>query len=151
MQSPLGKIGKFLPVMFSCLMIGKSTLVAAPPAGVTVTYAFVPKERLSEAVKGKREALEVEAAWRKEIASKSPAIFGVTSEQYSIVVFVDNVPSSALWGQIGFPIQHPRSMILNVTLAPGYHGTYVIDGGGMFLMNFPPEPKPYEWIEVHSK
>ena len=37
-------------------------------------------------------------------------------------------------------------------VAAGYSGTYVIDGGGVVLMRgIPPEPKPYEWLEVHTE
>jgi hypothetical protein len=35
---------------------------------------LVPKERLAEAVKGKREALEIEAVWRKEMNATAEKI-----------------------------------------------------------------------------
>jgi len=51
-----------------CLFAGCTTTVfgAAAPPDVAVTYAFVPKDQLSDAVKGEREALAIEAAWRKQ-------------------------------------------------------------------------------------
>jgi hypothetical protein len=126
---------------------------ATPPPGVTVTYALVPKARLSEAVKGEREALEIEAAWRKVMMAKPHYPFNLINERYSIVVFVEHPASSGLIvGQIGLPIQFPRNpVIVNVSLAVGYNGTYVIDGGGLVLLKIPFEPKPYEWLEFHSE
>jgi hypothetical protein len=126
----------------------------SPPAGVAVTYALVPKERLADAVKGKLEALEIESAWRTEMMSKTgmpPYPLNLANQKYSIIVFIENTPAAMVAGKIGIPIQSPRpSFVLNVLLAPSYHGTYVIDGGGLVLMKgIPKEPKPYEWLEVH--
>ena len=134
------------------LLVGRAAAAPAP-AGVTLTYAFVPKERLADAVKGKQEALEIESAWRKEVMAKSeqthlPA--SLANAKYSIVVFIENPPRSAIWGKVGFPVQNPKNpVILNFSLAPGYHGTYVIDGGGLILFGLPAEPKAFEWLEVH--
>lgn len=129
------------------------TAGATAPEGVPVVYAFVPKERLSEAVKGKREALEIEEAWRTEAMSKSarrPYPLNIGSAKYSVVVFVDIPSRFALFGKIGIPIQNQKNpLVVNVNLSPGYSGTYVIDGGGLILAKgIPPEPKPYEWLEV---
>ena len=55
-------------------------------------------------------------------------------------------------GRIGLPIQNPSNpVIVNVSLAVGYNGTYVIDGGGLVLFKILLEPKPYEWLEFHSE
>ena len=129
---------------------------AAPPPDVVVTYAFVPKERLSDAVKGKREALAIEAAWRKEAMAKGgfpPYPLNLGNVKYSIVVFVEIPAKFALWGRIGIPVQNPKNpLIVNVNLSPGYSGTYVIDGGGIiFSRGIPTEPKPFEWLEIHTQ
>lgn len=128
---------------------------ATAPAGVAVTYAFVPKERLAEAVRGKQEALEIEAAWDQTMREKAgpppyPRNFG--SHQYSVVVFVDVPPDFKLSGRLGIPVQHAKNLLtVNVSLAAGYSGTYVVDGGGLILTRgIPPEPKPYEWLDVHT-
>lgn len=126
-----------------------------PPEGATVAYALVPKERLADAVKGKQEALAIEDAWRKEMMAKpGPPPYPITlsGQKYSIVVFVEIPPRFALWGKIGLPIQNPKNpVVLNVSLAPGYSGTYVIDGGGLVLTRgIPPEPKAYEWLEINT-
>jgi hypothetical protein len=131
-------------------------LGVTPPAGVTVAYAFVPKDRLSEAVKGKQEALKIEALWRQEMMAKSdppPYPLNLGNQKYSIVVFVEIPARFALWGRIGIPVQNPsHPVVLNVNLAPGYSGTYVIDGGGLILTEgIPPDPKPYEWLEIHTE
>ena len=126
------------------------------PEGVAVSYAFVPKARLSEAVKGKVAALEIESAWKKEMTALSgPPSYPINlaNQKYSIVVFVEIPARFALWGKIGIPVQTPKNpVVLNVSLAPGYSGTYVIDGGGLILTRgILPDPKPYEWIEVHTE
>lgn len=130
-----GQLIIFLTVILACVTVTTCALGITPPAGVTVTYALIPKERLGDAVKGKREALEIEDAWRKAMMSKQgPPSYplNLANEKYSIVVFIENPPRSAVWGRIGLPIQNPLNpVILNVSLAPGYSGTYVIDGGGL--------------------
>jgi hypothetical protein len=135
------------------LTTGRAGATTAP-AGVTLTYAFVPKDRLAEAVKGRQEALEIEAAWRKAILTQPgpvPHAAVLANTKYSIVVFIENPPHSAIWGKVGIPVQNPRNpVVLNFSLAPGYHGTYVIDGGGLVLFRLPDEPKPFEWLEVHT-
>jgi hypothetical protein len=153
LASRIRQVTKFLTVIVIGLTVIGSAVGATPPAGVTVTYALIPKERLGDAVKGKHEALGIEDAWRKEMMSKPglpPYPVNLANEKFSIVVFIENPPRSMVWGRIGLPIQNPRNpVILNVSLAPGYSGTYVIDGGGRVLPKIPPEPKPSEWLEVH--
>ncbi len=125
---------------------------ATAPRGVTVTYAYVPKGQLSEAVKGKREALAIEAAWRKELGAGKGARTLLEIPHYSVVVFVGVPAAFALFGRLEIPVQGPkRGLVVNVALAPGSHGTYVVDGGGLILSHLPPEPKPYEWLEVHTE
>lgn len=154
MQPPLPRLVLLLAVMIGLALTAGRAGATTAPAGVTLTYAFVPKDQLAEAVKGRQEALAIEAAWRQAIlASPGPApqaaILGNT--KYSIVVFIENPPRSAIWGKAGFPVQNPRNpVVLNFSLAPGYHGTYVIDGGGLVLFRLPDEPKPFEWLEVHT-
>lgn len=152
MRSPLRYASLCLTIVLASSIGVRSATGAPPPAGVTVTYALVPKERLADAVKGKREALEIEDTWRKQMIAKPHYPAELANENYSIVVFIENPPIAAVWGRIGFPIQNPKSpVVLNLSLAPGYHGTYVIDGGGLVLFKFPAEPKPYEWLEVHCE
>lgn len=149
------KIGLVMLAAIGLVFAGQAS-GAVPPAGVTVAYAFVPKDRLADAVKGKREALEIEELWRKEMVAKSgppPYPINLGNQKYSIVVFVEIPARFALWGRIGIPVQTPRNpVILNVNLAPGYSGTYVIDGGGLILtQGILTEPKPYEWLEIHTE
>ncbi|MFA5265359.1 MAG: hypothetical protein WC378_16185 [Opitutaceae bacterium] len=151
MKSPIKSI---IVIGAICAAFIGNVFGVSPPTGVTVTYALVPKERLADAVKGKLEALEIETTWRKEMMSKAgPPSYplNLANQKYSIVVFVENPPQAMVAGRIGIPIQNPRiPVVLNVTLAPGYHGTYVIDGGGLILTRgILEEPKPYEWLEVH--
>jgi len=121
-------------------------------SSVTVTYAFVPKDQLSEAIKGKDEALEIEAAWAKDARTKPHYPLNLIKTHYSIVVFVENTPRQMIWGRIGIPVQGPKHpLVLNVDLSPGYAGTYVVDGGGVALTKIPSEPKPYQWLEFHSE
>jgi len=127
-----------------------------PPKGVTVTYALVPKERLADAVRDSRVALAIEESWRKDMMAKpGPPGYPInlSGQKYSIVVFVEMPASFALWGKIGLPIQNPKNpVVLNVSQAPGYSGTYVIDGGGLVLTRgILTEPKSYEWLEVNTK
>jgi len=133
-------------------LIGRAFGVT-PPAGVSVIYALVPKERLADAVKGKIEALEIEAAWRTQMMAKpGPPVYpmNLANEKYSIVVFIENPPQSLVWGRIAFPIQSARNpVVLNVSLAPGYSGTYVIDGGGLILPEIPVQHRPSAWLDVH--
>ena len=143
-----------ISLVFVCDAFTQSVFGVSPPNGVAVSYALVPKERLTDAVKGKMEALKIERAWRTEMMSKTglPRYpLNLSNQKYSIVVFVENTPASMIAGNIGLPIQSSRTpVVLNVLLSPGYHGTYVIDGGGLVLMKgIPAEPKPYEWLEVH--
>ncbi len=137
-----------------CAAFVQSAFCVTPPTGVAVTYALVPKERLADAVKGKLEALKIERDWRTEMMAQTalpvyPLNLG--NQKYSIVIFVENTPAAMVAGKIGLPIQNSRTpVVLNVLLAPGYHGTYVIDGGGLVLTKgIPAEPKQYEWLEVH--
>jgi hypothetical protein len=144
----------FLVLGAVCAAFVQTAFCVTPPNGVAVTYAFVPKERLADAVKGKLEALKIERDWRTEKMSKteiSSYPMNLANEKYSIVVFVENSQGTLVAGKIGLPIQSEKtSIVLNVLLAPGYHGTYVIDGGGLILIKgIPAEPKPYEWLEVH--
>ncbi len=148
-------------IAFGCFIAAMAApaLCATPPPDVAVTYAFVPKERLGDAVKGKREALEIESVWRNDAQAKEsskgdlPAYpMNVASAEYSIVVFVEVPAKFALWGKIGIPVQNPKHpLIVNVNLAPGPSGIYVIDGAGVSLMRGIPESKPYEWLEVHTE
>ena len=146
-------INSLLAVGLFCLTFTGTLFGVTPPPGVAVTYALVPKERLADAVKGKREALEIEDAWRRKMMSESgppPYPMNLGMQRYSIVVFVEIPARFALWGRIGIPVQNPRNpVILNVTLAPGYSGTYVIEGALVLTKGILPEPKPYEWLEVH--
>jgi len=143
---------KFTMGLVALLTGGGGALAAIPPAGVAVTYALVPKERLAEAVRGARAALKIEDEWRQAMIAKPGYPIDLAHEKYSIVVFVANPTGGAIWGQVGLPIQSPRHpVVLNVSLAPGYDGTYVIDGGGLILPRIPPEPKPYAWLEIHSE
>ncbi|MCF3649208.1 hypothetical protein [Synoicihabitans lomoniglobus] len=141
-------------VALSCLslILGASGCLARPdPTDITVHYTFVPPERLSDAVKSPQAALEIEETWRHRMAD-SPMPHAITD--YSIVVFVNAPPrAGAIWGRLGIPVQGPRNLReIKVTLAAGYHGTYVVAGGGVILHpGIPPKPKPYEWLEFHRK
>ena len=137
-----------------CAAFVQNAFGVSPPDGVVVTYALVPKERLTDAVKGKSEALKIEQEWRTEMMMKEglpPYPLNLANQKYSIIVFVENTPAGMVAGKIGLPIQSARTpVVLNVILAPGYHGTYVIDGGGLVLTKgIPADPKPFEWLEVH--
>ena len=144
------------------LCLGAISVLSTPSFGedlsheVAVTYAFVPKDRLSDAVKDKTDALAIEAAWRNEFLIKkgSPAYpLNLGNAKYSIVVFIEVPARFAIFGKLGIPVQNPKiPSILNVSLSPGYAGTYVIDGGGLVLTKgIPLNPKPYTWIDFHAE
>lgn len=122
---------------------------------VSVRYAYVPKHRLAEAVGSIESALAIEQQWRTaaiDTDGLQPYPMNL-SPDYSIVLFIKCPALFALWGQLSIPAAQPKyPRLLNISLSPGYEGTYVIDGGGLYLVHgIPPEPKPYTWIEFHTK
>ena len=108
-----------------------SSYGTSAPKGVKVTYVFVPKSLLSEAVEGEKQALEIEASWLREsiILEQNNTVPNPRRMRYALVLFIENSPKF-----------------------PGYSGTYVIDGGGSPLLSdsIPVNPKPYDWLEVHT-
>ena len=132
-----------------------SSYGTSAPKGVKVTYVFVPKSLLSEAVEGEKQALEIEASWLREsiILEQNNTVPNPRRMRYALVLFIENSPKFALWGVIGIPVPNQRNPVrVNVSLSPGYSGTYVIDGGGSPLLSdsIPVNPKPYDWLEVHT-
>lgn len=150
MTRPFAVIVALLALLALVPSSAKAESAGPSRLGVTVTYAIVPKDQLTDAVKGDTQASEIEAAWRNALAASSNPMQVLYRTKYSVVVFVHNTATQAIWGRLGFPIQNPNrpTFILNVNLSPGYDGTYVIDGGGLVLPGFP-ESKPYSWLEFH--
>jgi hypothetical protein len=132
---------------FASVAMGEAMALEDGPR-VTVIYAVVPRERLADAIAGERQALAIEGEWRERLAAYPEASVSRTS----IVVFVANTPNVATWGELGLPVRRSGPpVIVEVSLAPGYRGTYVVDDGGRPFPAPPADHKPFAWVKYHSE